>query len=79
MVRRLIHSNRESGDTADLMRHTEITLQDDTDSKYHLGLFVGNQKIELQTSGIGTRTWTPVQISYAPHSRYIRSLKALCS
>ena len=27
-------------------------------------LFVGNQEIELQKNG--TRTWTPVQLSYGP-------------
>jgi len=35
--------------------------------------FVGNQNIELEANG--TRTWTPVHLSYAPRSRFICSLK----
>jgi len=46
------------------MSHTEITLQGVPNSEYHLVLFVGNQEIELQRDG--TRTWTPVQLSYVP-------------
>jgi len=47
---------------ADLLRHTEITLQDVTNSRYQLGLFVENQKIELEKKG--DWTWTPAQRLY---------------
>ena len=47
------------------MRHTEITLQDVTNARYQLELFVGNQKVELEKKS--DRTWTPVQRSYVPY------------
>ena len=53
------------GHTADLVRHTEITLQDATNSKYQLKLLVGKQKIKLETKD--NRIWTPVQRSYVPY------------
>ena len=56
----MLHSNL--GHIADSLRHTEITLKDDTNSKYHLGLFVENQKIELEKKG--DWTWTPAQRLY---------------
>jgi len=74
-VRRFDHSNL--GHTADLVRHTEITLQDVTDSRYHLELLEGNQKIELRKNG--NRTWTPVQPLYVPCIHLICSLMALRS
>ena len=40
------------------MRHTEIRLQDVTNSRYQLELFVGNQEIELEKKD--NRTWIPV-------------------
>ena len=46
------------GHITDLLRHTEITLQDVTNSKYKLALFVENQKLELVKDG--NRTWKPV-------------------
>jgi len=57
----MLHSNL--GYTADPVRNTEISLKDDTDSKYHLVLFVGNRKIELQKDA--TQSWTPIQLVYA--------------
>ena len=42
------------------MRHTEIALQDVTNSRYQLELFVGNQKIELEKKG--DRTWMPMDL-----------------
>jgi hypothetical protein len=52
--RAALHSNL--GHIADLVRDTEINLQDDTDSKYHLGLFDGKSE-----DGITDRwEWYPV-------------------
>ena len=56
----MLHSNLDH--IAEPLRHTEITLQDVTHSKYQLGLFVENQKIELEKKG--NWTWTPVQHLY---------------
>jgi len=53
----MLHSHL--GYTADLVRHTEITLKDDTDSKYRLELSVGNQEIKLRKGA--TQSWTPIQ------------------
>jgi len=50
--RAAFHSNL--GHTADLVHHIEIALQDGTKSKYHLELFEGNEKIELQSDGSRT-------------------------
>ena len=56
----MLHSNLDH--IADPLRHIEITLQDVTNSKYQLGLFVENQEIELEKKG--NWTWTPVQPLY---------------
>ena len=56
----MLHS--KLGHIADPLRHTEITLKDVTNSTYHLGLFVKNQKIELEKKGDWTRT--PAQRLY---------------
>ena len=57
-------ASSDLGHTTDPVRHTEITLQDGTNSTYHLELFVGYQEIELQKND--NRNWTPVQRSYVP-------------
>jgi len=72
--RAALHSNL--GHTADLVHHTEITLRAGTYSEYHLALYVGNENIEVESHG--TKTWTPVQLLYAPRYRCIYLLKALC-
>ena len=64
------------GHTADFLRHTEITLQDVTNSEYQLKLFMGNQKIKLEKKD--SRTWTPVQHSYVPCFLTIESHTRLC-
>ena len=56
----MLHS--DLGHIADPLRRTEITLKDVTNSKYHLGLFVEKQKIELEKKG--DWTWTPAQRLY---------------
>ena len=50
------------GHSADLLHHTEITLQDVTNSRYQLGLYVENQEIELEKKG--DWTWAPAQRLY---------------
>ena len=65
----MLYSNLDH--TADLVHHIEITLQDVTNSRYKLGLFLENEKIELEKKG--DWTWTPVQRLYV----LVSSLHAL--
>ena len=65
----MLHSNL--GHIADLLRHTELTFQDVTNSRYNLGLFLENQKIELEKKS--DRSWTPAQRLYV----LVSSLHAL--
>jgi len=65
----VLHPNL--GHIADPLRHPEITLHDVTNSRYQLGLFVENQKIELVKKA--NWTWAPVQRLYV----LVSSLHAL--
>ena len=65
----MLYSNLDH--TADLVHHIEITLQDDTNSRYKLGLFLEDEKIELEKKG--DWTWAPVQRLYG----LVSSLHAL--
>ena len=56
----MLYSNLDHA--ADLAHHIEITLQDATNSRYKLGLFLENEKIELEKKG--DWTWTLVQRLY---------------
>ena len=65
----MLYSNLDH--TADLAYHIEITLQDASNSRYKLGLFLENEKIELEKKG--DWTWTLVQRLYG----LVSSLHAL--
>jgi len=49
--------------TADIARHTDITLQDVPNRQYMLRLFLEDKEIELQKTD--NQSWTPVQRQYA--------------